>query len=477
MQNDAKFMNEVVLPYVVVRDVVYPGQLGKNLDAKGTAGIRGLYTITVAGKKRNLITKAGPHPGTVANGEEGAQGEAIKKIEVAYQRIFKEIMDARNYLDLDFNSGMIRGEPYRYGHRDIPNNKVFSSKKSSGASTDASRSGAQVINFGGREKPTYDRTQLEAAKKSVVPSQVAQLTNTGNVPWDAARVNPTVFHRPVKEWIKFIVEKISPITQGQAIWNLVSNAKDHGYFGVYRGNFNQPETIILTDSSLQDLEALITGMALSGPNGRRVQAYLKSQNIDKNYLIFSLLPFDMTQPANMPTAQKDLKFKQALELMKPWYMSVIQKLVAESPKGRPLKIITLGQYVSQAIDLSPKVIGTTKVQVSNVSFSSLPSLGIDIPMSDLFHGERVWMGKGVASCVLRSVNFPGKIYGWVAPDAVAFARVPMSRLEQSYFNFVKSESEGGKKFPIIFKATAPNNSDEDAPVQDELTSRNLKLNE
>lgn len=470
-QNDKKFMTEVVLPQVVERAIVYPGQLGKNLDGKGTAGIRGLYTIKVGTQTRNLITKAGPHPGAVA-GEEEKIAEKIAAIEAAYQKIFKEIMDARNYLNLDFNSGMTKGVVYKYDHRDIPNNKVFSSKKSSGASTDASRSGAQVINFGGREKPTYDIAATTAAKKSISTTQVAQLATAGNIPWDATRVNPAVFHRPVKEWIKFIVEKISPITNGSAIWNLVSNSKDHGYFGVYRGNFKQPETIILTDSSVQDLDALITGMALSGPNGRKLQAYLKSQALDKNYLILNLLPFDMTQPANMPATQKDAKFKQALDMMKPWYMAVIQKLMAQAPKGKPVKVIMLGQYVSQAVDLTPKAIGNVKVEVTNLSASSLPINGIDIPMGDLFHGERVWMGKGIASSILRSTNYPGKIYGWVAPDEVAFARIPMGRTEQAYFNFVKVESQGGKKFPIVFKAPAPDNADVDAPIQDELNMRN-----
>ncbi len=465
-QNDKKYMKEVVLPQVVERDVIYPGQLGKNLDGKGTAGIRGLYTIRVGTQTRNLIAKAGPHPGAVAGGTEASA------IEAAYQKIFKEVMDARNYLNLDFNSGMVRGEIYKYGHRDIPNNKVFSSKKSSGASTDASRSGAQVINFGGREKPTYDITAIANARKAISTVQVSQLVSTGNVPWDAPRSNPTVFHRPIKEWIKFIVEKITPITNSAPIWNVVSNSKDHGYFGVYRGNFKQPDTIILTDSSVQDLDALITGMALSGPNGRKLQAYLKSKALDKNYLIFNLLPFDMTQLPNVTGAQKVAKFKQALEIMKPWYMTVIQKLMAQSPKNKPIKVITLGDYVSQAVDLSPKVIGNAKVEIINLSPASLPANGIDIPMGDLFHGERVWMGKGITSSILRSTNYPGKIYGWVAPDAVAFSRVTASRTEQAYFNFVKVESQGGKKFPIIFKAPAPDNTDVDAAVQDEFNMRN-----
>lgn len=456
---DKEFLKEHVLPYVVAKALVYPGQMGKSLDSKGVAGVRGLFSITIKGQARNIITKAGPHPGTAGGGTEAQALEATKKLEVAYQGIFNQIMAARNYLKFDFNSPMLRNEPYKYSHRDIPNNKVFSSKKSSGASTDASRSGRQVINFGGREKPTYNLSELAAAKKAVTPAQVGKIMAAGDIPWDGSRVNALNFHRPVKEWIKFLVEKISSITSAPAIWNVVSNTKDHGYFGVYRGNFKQPDTIILTDSSVQDLDALINGMALSGPNGRRLQAYLHAQGLDKNYLILNILPFDMT-------AQSDINFKKALTIMKPWYSSVIQKLLSQSSKTKPVKIITLGKYVAESVDLSAKALAGAKVEVSNVEFSSLPSIGIDVPMGDLFHGERTWMGKGSASSVLRSTNFPGKIYGWVAPDAVANARVPSTRVEQAYFSFVQKESAGGKKFPIVFKVSAE--TDNDVESQDEF---------
>ncbi len=458
---DREFLRDNVLPYVVAKPLVYPGQMSKALDSKGVAGIRGLFTITVNGQQRNIIAKAGPHPGTAGGGTEAQAVAATKKLETSYQSIFEQIMSARNYLRFDMNSPMLRNEAYRYSHRDIPNNKVFSSKKSSGASTDASRSGRQVINFGGREKAEHNFQALAAAKKAVTPAQVGALMAAGDIPWDGSRVNALNFHRPVKEWIKFIVEKISPVVANNAIWSVVSNVKDHGYFGVYRGNFKQPATIILTDSSVQDLDALITGMALSGPNGRRLQAYLKAQGLDKNYLILNILPFDMTQPATATQAQKDAKFNQALTIMKPWYSEVIKKLLAGASKTTPVKIITLGQYVAKAVDLTG-----VKAEVTNLSFASLPAVGIDIPMGDLFHGERTWMGKGNASSVVRSSNYPGKIYGWVAPDAVANAKVPRSRVETAYFNFVQKESQGGKRFPIVFSVTPE--SDKEVVSPDDL---------
>lgn len=458
---DKQFLKDHVLPYVVTKPFIYAGQMGKTLDSKGVAGVKGLFSITVNGVQRNIITKAGPHPGTAGGGTEAQALEAIKKLEIAYQGIFEQIMSARNYLKFDMNSPMLRNEIYRYSHRDIPNNKVFSSKKSSGASTDASRSGIQissavgrqVLNFGGREKPAYDLKALTAARNSVTPAQIGKLMAAGDVPWDGSRVNALNFHRPIKEWIKFIVEKISPlVNEKSTIWNLVSNTKEHGYFGVYRGNFKQPETIILTDSSVQDLDALITGMALSGSNGRKLQAYLKEKSLDKNYLILNILPFDMTQNEKLSQAQKDANFKKALSVMKPWYSAVIKKLLTDSPKTKVVKIITLGKYVSQEVDLSAKALAGFNVDVQSLDFASLPANGIDIPMGDLFHGERTWMGKGQAPLVLRSSNHPGKIYGWVAPDAVANARVPTTRVEKAYFNFVQKESQGGKKFPIIFSA-------------------------
>lgn len=473
--SDQKFLNENVLPYVVEKPLFYPGQIGKDLNAQGLNGVKGLYSITVGQQRRNVIAKSGPHPGTAQGADIQAQ---IVKLERAYQRIFNEIMSARSFLRFDFSSPMTRGEPYVYSRREIPNNKVFSSKMSSGDRTNAGRiSGPyrkQGIFFGGRSEtlggaPQFDYNQINLARSSVSSQQINALVSRGEVPWDASRVDATNFHRPIKEWVKFIVEKMNPILKQKTIWNYVSSSKEHGYFGVYRGNFNRPSTIILTDSSSQDLDGLITGMALSGPQGRRLQSFLKLKGLDKNYLILNLLPFDMTEPYGLQAGNSALRFTEALRIMKPWYMAIIQALLSQAHKATPPQIITLGDYVKDAVDLSPQSLGGIKVSVTHLTFKDLPphNKGVDIPRSDLSYGERVWMGRGVTSSVIRSRNFPGLVYAWIAPDAVANARVSATPVETSFFQLLQFQSQGGKKFPILKGITGGSATEVDGEVADQ----------
>lgn len=421
---DKNFVAQNVIPKLQKVPVVFPGQFGKNLKSMN-ANFPNVFDLNLNGQVRRIFAASGPHPGAVAGGTDA------KNIEAAYQAIFRKIIAAKQagLIRLPFMSELTRNIPYKYGHREIPRNKFAASQKTYGASTDASRSGPQIINFGGREHPVFDAKEKQAALLAVNSNSVSQWIQQGNIPWDSNRSEAGVFHRPDYQWASFLVNSLRPIIgtprQPGAIYNVVGNSPIHGYFGVYRGSAHNAQVVILTDNSLQDLDDMITGMALSGPYGRNLQGFL---NKYKSYLIFNLLPFDMKG--------KNVNFEKALALTESWRNQVIQQIRINNPQAT---FFALGAYAEK---LFP---------TANPIRDSMLSVPMDIPRIDLPAGTRQWMGRGNASSVIRSTNFPGVIYGWVAPNAVAGAVVPMTLNERAfrqkvapYLNFKDAPRHGSQ---------------------------------
>ncbi|MCB0413890.1 MAG: hypothetical protein KDD50_06125, partial [Bdellovibrionales bacterium] len=323
----------------------------------------------------------------------------------------------------------------------------------------ASRNGQQIIVFGGREKPYFNRTQVNNAKNGT-PAEGREFFFNSQ-PWNPPKTINQFDRGPGKEWAALFnsvpEDKVFQTKPGMKFESdgidayVVKNTPKHGSFAYHRGTTENPEVLIFADPSDKDYDDLYTARALTGENGQYLQGLMSQLGVKENYLIIKTVPFDMTDAT-------EAEWDKVRELLRPWRNKVFAKAIKLYPK----LIVTLGKHSSSDLysylnDNHLENINFISLEYDRHSFESHFSemahqLGQSpsdykwemnsIPRSHLPYPMQTWIGTSGARGIRASGKYAGDYYGivtpyWVIEEANRVYRNPREGLLNPELDFVQ----------------------------------------
>ncbi len=456
--------------------IVNAAQLGgynlENVEINGvkTNSIKGLKLSDGTIVKDDIAFTMSAHPSSLSKMEPKAASEALKK---SFARL--NPLKALGWFvepDIDTNgksriNNWHEGKDYDYGRADIragyfefgaPDDRRVSR-------ADASRLDPQTIVAGSRQRVSFNKNLIDAAKNAI-PS-------TAKDPNDLWSVRPRqkntrcIFDcSPGKDIAKLIMTNLDrkKIFAPKAGMEVIKNGKDltfetngidayntkthpgTGFFGIHRGSFQDSQALILADP--HGIDDWNTSRALTGARGQYLNGLMNDIGIGEKYLILKTVPVGM----DGATAEE----WEATRLNTEAYREVAIKTALES--GTIKTIFTDGEIAKYEMNrilkkLNVKNIGVIDIQRQGMdpasgikeagellkkNVKSLKNINItgkaqDIPRSHLTWWSRIWEGTGgVDSVIDAEGKAKGGVRALVAPNWVARQKViPSARVVES----------------------------------------------
>jgi hypothetical protein len=429
--------------------LIHPAQLsGYEFDKMVLKGIktRSLKGITLddgTTLENDILIVELPHPSSLSRTvmEADSYGEGIKAASARVMRNVKALIPYKekgwkiqadpgqtNQFDLGMN--------YKYGRSDIgPEFYDFGTPKNRMVSKSTARRmsrNANVVIIGTRDNGRFDMKKVSELTDAL-PSDVDEknlfiarpktleerYTFDGGPSEKMAKLMVT--HLDLKKIFK-TKDGMNFETDGIAAFNVKSHP-DVGYFGNYRGKFENPEVIILADPMGYD--DIATSRALTGSRGQYLQALMNDLGVLDNYLVIKTVPFAMDGATDK---EWNVVLKQTSK-----YRKAIFKEVFKS--ARPKLIITDGEYAQEEAkklfkgqmvlnlkrinndpklgfkDLEEKLNGLNLYK--NIRFDVRMN---DIPRSHLSFYARTWEGtSGDRVITSRGKEYKGLAFAMIVP--------------------------------------------------------------
>ena len=185
----------------------------------------------------------------------------------------------------------------------------------------------------------------------------------------------------------------------------IIQAESFGPTGIYRGNTENPEFLIIADQ--QSHTDMFSGRALTGASGQKLQAFLNGAGLQNKYLIIRSLPVDC-----LDDQTKELKCEglRADPIVNSKRNALLEKIIGDN---NIKSILSFGKYAKQiSKQLNENIpiyhIDPTNTEISNELFGLFEKLKNNklispnhkyravkiaaIPRSDLPYSSRWWMG-------------------------------------------------------------------------------------
>ncbi|MEK6555897.1 MAG: hypothetical protein AABZ31_11685, partial [Bdellovibrionota bacterium] len=329
------------------------------------------------------------------------------------------------------------GQPYEYARTDIgPEYYDFGTPGTRMLPVSlASRSGADVIVFGTRDRAKFDKAEFAkmAEAKPVKPVDAGNIFATQpRTPKERGvfdRGPGELFAKLMKTNLDF--KKIFELKPGMTFekngidaYN-VKNHPDVADFGHYRGTFKKPRIVILADP--QGYDDLVTARALTGARGQFLQGLVEGMEIGDDYLVLKTVPFGM----DGATAEEWSKTLEATAAYREQVLTMLLKM------GTPELIIADGVYAAQ--ELERILPATSKIPTVSITRGETADSGLkealaqikkikgfeksswdgtasNIPRAHLPYGAKVWEGTSGDSVVNSSdLKNKGLAFAVVAP--------------------------------------------------------------
>ncbi len=428
-----------------------------------TNSLKGLKLSDGSVIQHDIAFVASPHPTSLSKNI----ADASKKV----RQIFEGLKSLRGWKiepDLDEQgkkriNHYERGEDYKYGRAYLPRQVVpFGAPDTIiWPETSADRLGPQVLVSEPPDRKIlsamkirsleslFSTEEIEAAKKSnpaeaLHPADLwSQHTRQGEYVFDSgpgaewAELMVSNLDRSIlepKEGMKVLNNKgedITLVTHGIEAYNVKSQI---GFFGHYRGTFDNPRALILADPS--DLEDRNTFRAATGIRGQFVNGLMRDLGLEHSQLVLKTVPVDM----NGATAEEWEAVRKGSEAYRE---AVLEKVLNQ---GSVEVIFTDGPIAEQEMQRILEKLNQANIPVINIPRGEKESDGIKaagtkarlipefksasisqkmaaIPASQLPWNSRGWEGNGGGHVVDAQGKFRGRVYAIVTPDYVARQKI------------------------------------------------------
>lgn len=231
----------------------------------------------------------------------------------------------------------------------------------------------------------------------------------------------------------------------------IKSHPEAGFFGHYRGTFENPKVFILADPHGYD--SFITSKAATGARGQYLNGLMHDFGIGDQYLVISTIPA-------MMDGATDSEWETALEKTKKYRTDLVTSIL----ELRPSVILADGKFAAQEL----RRLGVTFIEIKQdqdpaagikdagkkiaalKKFKGTPSgERIDIPRSHLTWVARTWEGTSgdrVITALDRANK--GKAFAIVAPDWARNAKTYFTAEEQKELqSMVDTLAKNGEPLP------------------------------
>ncbi|MDE3268654.1 MAG: hypothetical protein OYH77_00030 [Pseudomonadota bacterium] len=370
------------------------------------------------------------------------------------------------------------GKTYRYGRADLhkayfdfgtPNNRMVSSSTARrGKHRDDKRRsrGAQIIIFGSRDIPAYDRERMNAmlATKPNQPLDRREMFNSrlvhGEVRYQFDPGPPPKYAKLLQDLPR---KKIFAAKQGMSFERdgiAAYNIKTHpsvGAFGHYRGSFDHPKVLIIADPD--GVDDLVTARALTGTRGQYLQGMMDELGVGDDYLVIKTVPFGMDGAAAS-------EWQEVYETTAEWRNKLIDNILRDYSfdliiaDGKWAKLAVEKFFIVRNWNLDGLLtIDRQGLGNSSGIASALQRLGAgtylprmrNIPRSHLTYYARAWAGTSgdrvLDSQDRKSKRYRGLAFQVVVPNWVVEQRHTLDAEAQKAVNKMKAKLRRGG-FPL-----------------------------
>ncbi len=199
--------------------------------------------------------------------------------------------------------------------------------------------------------------------------------------------------------------------------------KDAGFYGHYRGTFDNPKVLILADPHGHD--SFITSKAATGERGQYLNGLMQDLGVGHEYLVLNTVPFGMDEASSADWQEvltrtqnyRDQILNHVLSANEPTVI-IADGIYAEQELKRIVgdnKFVTIKRSRSMSNDM--KNAGKEiKKKVSGFSRKKINGKRIDIPREHLTWIARTWEGTSGDRVITATGKEKGKVFKIVAPD-------------------------------------------------------------
>ncbi|MES2769299.1 MAG: hypothetical protein V4596_09140 [Bdellovibrionota bacterium] len=433
----------------------------------------------------DVVFVGAPHPTALSMGEMTRKGSAAKSVEKELLTPLKE-EQSRGWVppapEKNLNSRFLEGKPYSYGRGIIPpshGDPGITDMRLLPVST-AQRSGSSTIVIGTRDRAQFSKEKLKEMEKATPSNE--DLVNSHNVLTSRPKFESWLFkydRGPDSRYAKLLFETLdkksvlwvkaqyneeaqgilkeklkadmSPDEQDDVYLKTVGimfdkygidafNFKSHpeaGFFGHYRGTFENPRVVILADPHGYD--SFITSKAATGERGQYLNGLMSDLGVGSDYLVISTVPMMMDGATNeewsgvLESTQnyRDQLFKEILSQGTPDLLIADGPNAAKELKRMGYDFVTIES--NGKADSGFKEAGLKIAQrKAFANASEISGARVDIPREHLTWIARVWEGtSGDRVITADDKENKGKAFAIVAPNWARFAEVHFTKEEQA----------------------------------------------
>lgn len=419
--------------------ILHPAQLGGHdfeeiyIDGKKTRSLKGLPLSDGTKIKQDLLVLELPHPTFLSNKTPPEASKLVaQKLKVIQEYV-------KNGFKIEPDPGMennfAKGESYRYRRSDLPlahyTQGTPASRMVAVSSASRMRGKNHVIVFGTREVADFDPKTIDKMTEALPSTEFSsQELFTARPRTEEMRY---VFDRGPGDDVQKIINKtlnMDDIFKPKSGKSLskdgidalnVKISKDHMDYAHYRGSWNNPEVIIISDPHGYD--DLITSRAMTGERGQYLQGLMNDMGVADNYLVLRTVPFGMDGATNEEWAitlkntqeYREQLLKKALEGNKPKLIIAdgpkAQEEVARLIKGSSIPIVNIERKRDHAKDMKDASVAISKYY----SEAKISGGMANIPRSHLPYEARIWEGTSGDRVISAVGKFRGIAFAEVAP--------------------------------------------------------------
>lgn len=455
-----KLMEKMALPEGGIHGsgMIHPAQLGgydvargirivnkaMNYDSDwGTLSLKGLKLSNGLTIKNDILVTQLPHPTALSMMDKDDAAAAVERGLTGFDKYVKDGWkiepEKSGGYENRFHAWATENDPtekqkhrFEYGRGDMgseyydfgaPNSRMVNVSS-------ASRSGADTIVFGTRDRVNFDKAALKrmaTATPSTMPPAsemwISRATSgarkTGFDPGpgrDMAKLMKTNLPRDVA---------------------FIKKYETNGDFGHYRGTFKNPKVVIIADPHGED--DLITSRALTGSRGQYLNSLMKDLGVDDQYLVIKTAPYSDYSTSD-PNSSGSKDWQEILEATKKYREAVLKKVFETTT---PSLILVDGKWAQQeykrifpscplnvqgscpVVEISrtgsdpDSGIADAVAEIKNISgFSNAAFDGkmVDIPRTHMPYYSRVWEGtSGDRVITSNDPKYVGRAWAEVAP--------------------------------------------------------------
>ncbi len=308
----------------------------------------------------------------------------------------------------------------------------------------------QTIVVGSFRNAQFDSDELEQAEKNL-PSEAKDPNDLWTVRPRSKSLRYEFDRGPGLDWAKLMVSNLDRKVifepkPGMKSFNdkgddisfekfgidayYTKTSPSTGFFGHYRGSFEDPKVFILADPI--GLDDWNTSRALTGSRGQYLHGILKDMGIGDDYLILKTVPFGMDQASTEEwsiTLKNTTKYRNEVikKILKiagikyvftdgPYAEKEMKRIIEEF--GLRISFIPIKRTANGPREGLPEFINQLKANYREFQRTEFSLKKADIPRGHLTYWSRIWEGTGGDSVVDAQAMFRGGARAVVVPNWV-----------------------------------------------------------